>query len=774
MRIARNIILTFFCCLMVLSATMAQSGNNAVASCFLQNNEKVFVQLDRHILISGEELNYNCFVVNASTHKPDSKSRIVYFELSDAANRSVFSWRSNISGSVVSGSVVLPDTLETGAYTLKAYTNWMRNFSPAFYYSTTLLIGRVSDEEYSTYKVAVPTSSVVSAFPEGGKLFYGSASNIGVCVKPSQKSKIEILNTAKEVVAEVVTSNQGRGLVPFTPQAGQTYSVKASDLLGKVLGEQPLVVEFYGYAMLASVNSSAITVRVSASSPVQSDNLKMFVHQRGQLVLSKNVSVNNGVGSCTINVDSVLSGIIDLTLVDKMNNVIAERLVPVMQKNAEPLLALSNSELESNHVVDFSVQAPASIAQNSNVAVSISLKEPELAVNSSLSSYLLFASELADSQIESDCCDLQQLDLMLLTTSLSDYLWNEKRFDTIRTCKYVVEHKGYVMEGKVLSPSTGLPLANELVVLSLADSIPLIKICTTDANGRFFFRLNTSFDNRKVFLQLHDSNASKQATWVIDSKTTPQSATSVAVKNFNEDTKRFLKSCRDLQVVRAVYKSDLVSIPKAGVNGSIASNFTLFPNSIVYPADYSELKDFGEIASNILPTVSFRKVNDKYELRVYDMFNKIAYNKNAGLLLNGIPFYDLTYLSTLGTNEIKKIEVYNSHVLFGDYSFYGLVSIYTNDKKMSKSFIENKNFYFMLNKVATDVPSAMYMADNDLDSKLPYFNRSLLVKNKMLDGDKASNFTFNTSLYKGSYNVLIQGIAKNGQLFEKRSVIDVK
>ena len=74
--------LSFYILLFVVFATNAlpvaiAQTNNTVATCFIQNNEKVFVQLDRHILMSGEDLNYNCFVLNASAHKPSALSKVV-------------------------------------------------------------------------------------------------------------------------------------------------------------------------------------------------------------------------------------------------------------------------------------------------------------------------------------------------------------------------------------------------------------------------------------------------------------------------------------------------------------------------------------------------------------------------------------------------------------------------------------------------------------------------------------------------------------------------
>ncbi|OFY48352.1 MAG: hypothetical protein A2X22_08950 [Bacteroidetes bacterium GWF2_49_14] len=90
--------------------------------------ETVWLQSDRHIYLSGEEIWFNAKVLDRLTLQPSLLSRNLRVELTDAAgNRLV---RHNLvmdAGSLSAGIHLGPD-LSTGWYYLRAYTNWMRNF----------------------------------------------------------------------------------------------------------------------------------------------------------------------------------------------------------------------------------------------------------------------------------------------------------------------------------------------------------------------------------------------------------------------------------------------------------------------------------------------------------------------------------------------------------------------------------------------------------------------------------------------------------------------
>ena len=147
------------------------------------------------------------------------------------------------------------------------------------------------------------------------------------------------------------------------------------------------------------------------------------------------------------------------------------------------------------------------------------------------------------------------------------------------------------------------------------------------------------------------------------------------------------------------------------------------------------------------------------------------------VLLNGIPFYDLDYISKLGTKEIRKIEVNQSRVMFGDITFYGIISIITNDGKIPSSYFNNERFVFknIVNLPDTETESGMEKSIPTNEKNLPdlrqtlYFNRKL----QLLDHHKAE-IKFSTSELQTQYSILIQGITESGIPVSTSTLINVK
>jgi hypothetical protein len=92
--------------------------------------EEVFLHTDREEYVSGEEMWFNAYVIDRQSSKVSLNSRIVYFELLNSVNRPVIQKRVLTDNGFGAGQIVLPDTLSSGTYTIRAYTNWMKNFLP--------------------------------------------------------------------------------------------------------------------------------------------------------------------------------------------------------------------------------------------------------------------------------------------------------------------------------------------------------------------------------------------------------------------------------------------------------------------------------------------------------------------------------------------------------------------------------------------------------------------------------------------------------------------
>lgn len=98
--------------------------------------EYLYLSVDKPFYVSGEDLWYGLYMLN-----PEQRvSGIAYVELNDSDGETVVRQRLNLGEGVVAGDLALPASLETGYYTLRAYTRWNLGFEPLPMESRTLAI----------------------------------------------------------------------------------------------------------------------------------------------------------------------------------------------------------------------------------------------------------------------------------------------------------------------------------------------------------------------------------------------------------------------------------------------------------------------------------------------------------------------------------------------------------------------------------------------------------------------------------------------------------
>ena len=92
--------------------------------------EEIYIHTDRNEYLAGEDMWFNAYLLDRQRLKPSSKSKIAYVELLNPENRPVVQKMVWLDGGYGPGQFVIPDSLSTGTYTIRAYTNLMKNFLP--------------------------------------------------------------------------------------------------------------------------------------------------------------------------------------------------------------------------------------------------------------------------------------------------------------------------------------------------------------------------------------------------------------------------------------------------------------------------------------------------------------------------------------------------------------------------------------------------------------------------------------------------------------------
>ena len=115
--------------------------------------EKVYLQTDKPYYSAGEDIWFKAYLINASTHLPDTKSRFVYVELINSFDSVIQRVKIRKDSLGFSGNLKLSAETAAGDYVLRAYTFWMQNAGSDFFFNKQIKIGNsIDDRLFSAIK----------------------------------------------------------------------------------------------------------------------------------------------------------------------------------------------------------------------------------------------------------------------------------------------------------------------------------------------------------------------------------------------------------------------------------------------------------------------------------------------------------------------------------------------------------------------------------------------------------------------------------------------
>lgn len=133
MKIKYFIILPFF--ILTMSFLSSLKGYSQLAgndwNPFSRNYlESLIINTDRDIYITGEQLLCEICKTRGYTGEPSDFSKLIYLELLDELNIPVIQIKIWAGDSYGTARFRIPDTFTSGNFVLRAYTSWMKNYSP--------------------------------------------------------------------------------------------------------------------------------------------------------------------------------------------------------------------------------------------------------------------------------------------------------------------------------------------------------------------------------------------------------------------------------------------------------------------------------------------------------------------------------------------------------------------------------------------------------------------------------------------------------------------
>jgi len=125
--------------------------------------EKVYIDFDKPYYAAGDTIWLKAYVT-VDLHLPTVLSKIAYVEMYNDQDSLTASLKLPLVNGTAAGSIPLPvQVYRQGNYRLRAYTNWMLNFDPAYLFNKIITIGNPVESDvqtqvtYTTNRGAQPT-----------------------------------------------------------------------------------------------------------------------------------------------------------------------------------------------------------------------------------------------------------------------------------------------------------------------------------------------------------------------------------------------------------------------------------------------------------------------------------------------------------------------------------------------------------------------------------------------------------------------------------------
>ncbi len=90
--------------------------------------EQITVITDRNVYTSGESVHFRAYYTSPQLLSENQWSKVLYLEILNSLNTRVVQGKFELGHRGASGQVIIPDSVTSGTYTLRAYTKWMRNY----------------------------------------------------------------------------------------------------------------------------------------------------------------------------------------------------------------------------------------------------------------------------------------------------------------------------------------------------------------------------------------------------------------------------------------------------------------------------------------------------------------------------------------------------------------------------------------------------------------------------------------------------------------------
>lgn len=779
------ILLAFiFCQLITKAQSNALSSIQNAYEIYNSNHlpEKLFIHTDKSVYLNNEICWFKVYALEGFFHTPLSLNKVAYVELLNANHQAVIQEKIGLNNASGNGSLQIPANIPSGNYTLVAYTNWMKNFNPAFYFTKPITILNTQNELEHGYLKQKDTYQL-NVYPESGNLLSDISNTIAFSIVNQYgngvQSKGWVLNNKADTICQLKTLLNGLGSFMLTPKEDETYKAILETPNGIL--EKPLPKALNkGYTIHASqINNNILQISVNNKYFINK-TAYLIIHCRGIVKKALELNIANNINTLDIPIEVLGEGINTITLFDDLKNPVAERLYFKYPKQIANQVNIESSIYKNRSKVNFSIESIANSVYDASISV-YKIDGLQSKDEMNIENYLWLSADLAG-KIDSpqsyfdtlNATRFVAMDLLMLTNGWRRFSAENLNDPTNTNFNYLPEIGGSLITGKIVNKGTRLPSNETAGYLSVPSKNTVFKSALSDQNGKVIFQFQEFNNNGQIIAQadsvknvinkieIDNPFVGKNIKW----NTVAQSDKIFTQKNELSNWHRNVQ-------VQNYYNTSYNN--QFSENAQDTNAFYFTPSRTYYLDDYARFTTLEEVIREYVTPVTLVKEKGKYQFYVYDDAYKQFFEQSPLVLLDGVIIKDIDKFLEYDPLKIRKLEVVSKVYYSGNLAYNGIINFTTYTGKL-EGFEMDPNavildYKGLQAKRIFNAPT--YQTEAQIQNRLPDF-RQMLYWNPNAQLGKSNHFSFYNSDIKGDFLISIQGINKEGAIINQSIPFTVK
>ncbi len=337
---------------------------------------------------------------------------------------------------------------------------------------------------------------------------------------------------------------------------------------------------------------------------------------------------------------------------------------------------------------------------------------------------------------------------------------------------HLPELRGEVISGSIRDKESKQPIEGQRISLSLPGDKYLLKVATSDANGRFKFITKREYDNVNAALQILSDDWDKYEV-ILDSPDLD-----IKVTDFSDFK---LSKKMNAYILEKSIQNQIENAFREKRSDAILPAEHLAPYYREFTAnydldDYTRFNSLQETIVEVVDQVSIRRLNNGervFEIRPAEGFTDLS--MLPMVFVDGLFLKRHEDFMDYSAKKVKSISFSRDKVMLGSQAFQGVLFFKTMEGGFYDDFYAPhiKNVELFKPQPRKTYFTQEYSEDGG-DNRIPDFRHQLLWNPKLNISDGQKEVIFYTSDVTGAYELVVEGFTSIGNPVSVKERFTVK